>query len=148
MTDEEVTDYKALSLLHPTKSYDTGELLKLFSVVVSNPESALLHQKYTQKEYYTNDGGVNCMITPKGKDRLERVSMLNEVEQLKRDNLILSKNKKPTWKERNWLWIAVFAFLIGFAADISKELVKQRLPKQQIEKENQIPQKSDTSLLQ
>ncbi|MFT3908048.1 MAG: hypothetical protein QM737_01370 [Ferruginibacter sp.] len=44
--------------------------------------------------------------------------------------------KRPSWKEKHWLLIAVFAFLMGFVADISKEAVKRRIwPEKQSSKD-------------
>jgi hypothetical protein len=60
----------------------------------------------------------------------------------------LSLIKKPTWKEHNWLWIALVSALLagafGFLLDIGKEAVKHKLWPDKTESKIQTQEKLDT----
>ena len=59
----------------------------------------------------------------------------------------LSLIKKPNWKERNWLWIALATLIIGFISDIGKEVVKHRIYPEQKEIKTRIQEKKDSVAL-
>jgi len=56
----------------------------------------------------------------------------------------LSLVKKPTWKERNWFWIAVFAWVVGVVTSIGLEIIKDKIQSQKAESKNQIQEKLDS----
>jgi preprotein translocase subunit Sss1 len=60
----------------------------------------------------------------------------------------LSLIKKPTWRERHWLLIALVSALLagvfGFLLDIGKEATKKRLWPDKTESKTQIQEKSNT----
>ena len=60
----------------------------------------------------------------------------------------LSLIKKPTWRERHWLWIALvssaLAGAFGFLLDIGKEATKKRIWPDKTESKIQIQEKSDS----
>ena len=60
----------------------------------------------------------------------------------------LSLIKKPTWKERHWLLIALVSALLagtfGFLLDIGKELVKHKMWPSKTETKTQIPEEPDS----
>jgi hypothetical protein len=59
----------------------------------------------------------------------------------------LSLIKKPTWKERHWFWIAVFAWVVGVLTSIGLEIVKNKIQSTKAESKTQIQEKSDSVLL-
>lgn len=69
-----------------------------------------------------------------------------------KDQLLQSQiafnNKKPSWKERNWLWIAIVSALLsgllGFFLDIMKEPAKKWILPESQKTENSIQEKLDT----
>ena len=60
----------------------------------------------------------------------------------------LSLIKKPTWKERHWLLIALVSALLagafGFLLDIGKEAAKHKMWPDKTDTKTQIPEKSDS----
>ena len=56
----------------------------------------------------------------------------------------LSLIKKPTWKERHWLWIAVFAWVVGVVTSIGLEIIKDKIQSKKEESKTQIQEKSDS----
>ena len=57
------------------------------------------------------------------------------------------KPKKKSWPERHWLVIAIFSFVIGFGADILKEVVLRKIYPEKTKTETQAPISSDTTSL-
>ena len=85
-------------------------------------------------------------------DALKRESLNAELDRKLKESQQkineLSLIKKPTWRERHWLWIALVSSLLagafGFLLDIGKEATKKKLWPDKIESKTQIQEKSDT----
>lgn len=79
---------------------------------------------------------------------LEELERQHQLDISSKEALIRIADKKPSWKEKNWLLIAVIAFILGFIADIGKEVLIHKMYPEQKETKNPIQEKKDTFHLQ
>ena len=146
-----------------------GSLLHELEIVLLNHKEWIDSGEQTHS-YNINENGLNALEEHLGllKDDNQNEELQKEIQRLTFEMLQnqaknselqtkltesqlkvneLSLIKKPAWRERNWLLIAVAAFVFGFAADIVKELVKRKLTTEQKETIPQTREKLDTSIL-
>ena len=118
----------------------------------SNYKQAIDNHNIKQSQDASYEKELKNQINTLTLDALKRESYNAELDRKLKESQQkineLSLIKKPTWKERHWLWIALVSALLagvfGFLLDIGKEAVKHKLWPDKTESKNQIQEKSDS----